>query len=200
VLADATFESQTRMGDIVLHKHERPLLVAGDEDLLRRAIENVVRNAIFYTSPGTKVEIALSSPDGRSAELEIRDHGPGVPEDALEHLFEPFYRVDQARARKTGGAGVGLSICERAVRLHGGRIAARNASPRGLIVEISLPLAGAEVTDTAAPREAAAPPEPATAPQGARLGWMKRLAVRGWPKLARGSEAGREAPRGVLTP
>jgi len=108
---------------------------------LRRAIENVVRNAMFYTSPGTKVEIALASPDGRTAELEIRDHGPGVPEAALQHLFEPFYRVDQARARKTGGAGVGLSICERAVRLHGGKVSARNASPRGLSVEISLPLA-----------------------------------------------------------
>lgn len=160
VLSDATFESQTRMGDIVLHKHDRPLLIAGDEDLLRRAIENVVRNAIFYTPPGTKVEIALSSPDGSNAELEIRDHGPGVPEDALERLFEPFYRVDQARARKTGGAGVGLSICERAVRLHGGKVTARNASPRGLIVEISLPLAEAAASEpealsdtTAVPRE-----------------------------------------------
>jgi signal transduction histidine kinase len=194
VLADAAFESQARMGDIVLHKHDRPLAVAGDEDLLRRAIENVVRNAMFYTSPGTKVEIALASPDGRSAALEIRDHGPGVPEDALPHLFEPFYRVDQARARKTGGAGVGLSICERAVRLHGGKIAARNASPRGLIVDISLPLA-----DAAAPVEASAPAEPA-APRGLRLGWIERWAIRGWPSLARGSDAGRQAPRGVLSP
>ncbi|MGH7123777.1 MAG: sensor histidine kinase [Stellaceae bacterium] len=165
VLSDATFESQTRMGDIVLHKHERPLPIAGDEDLLRRAIENVVRNAMFYTSPGTKVEIALSSPDGSSVELEIRDHGPGVPEEALEHLFEPFYRVDQARARKTGGAGVGLSICERAIRLHGGKVTARNASPRGLIVEISLPLAEAaaapEPTETQG--EAVAPSVPAIA-------------------------------------
>ena len=195
VLSDATFESQTRMGDVVLHKHDQPLMVAGDEDLLRRAIENVVRNAIFYTSSGTKVEVALASPDGRSAALEIRDHGPGVPEDALAHLFEPFYRVDQARARKTGGAGVGLSICERAVRLHGGKVAARNASPRGLIVDISLPLAGA-----AAPADANHPPEPATAPRGLLLGFLKRLAIRGWPRLARGSDAGRDAPRGVLTP
>jgi signal transduction histidine kinase len=195
VLSDATFESQTRMGDVVLHKHDQPLMVAGDEDLLRRAIENVVRNAIFYTSPGTKVEIALSSPDGRSAALEIRDHGPGVPEDALAHLFEPFYRVDQARARKTGGAGVGLSICERAVRLHGGKIAARNASPRGLIVDISLPLA-----DATASAQANHPLESATAPRGRLLGFLRRFAIRGWPRLARGSDAGRDAPRGVLTP
>ena len=200
VLSDATYESQTRMGDIVFHKHDRPLLVSGDEDLLRRAIENVVRNAIFYTSPGTKVEIALSNPDGRSAQLEIRDHGPGVPEAALQHLFEPFYRVDQARARKTGGAGVGLSICERAVRLHGGRIAARNASPRGLIVDISLPLAEAEAPAAAEPAEAAEAPEPATAPPAALLGWIKRVAIRGWPRLGRGSDAGHEAPRGALSP
>ncbi|HKX07587.1 MAG TPA: ATP-binding protein [Stellaceae bacterium] len=164
VLADATFESQTRMGDVVLHKHGAPLPVAGDEDLLRRAIENVVRNAMFYTSPGTKVEIALSSPDSRMADLEIRDHGPGVPEEALPHLFEPFYRVDQARARKTGGAGVGLSICERAVRLHGGKVSARNASPRGLIVEILLPLSEvAAAVPAAAPVEAAEPTESAIA-------------------------------------
>jgi len=200
VLSDATYESATRMGDIVFHKHDRPLLVSGDEDLLRRAIENVVRNAIFYTSPGTKVEIALSSPDERSAQLEIRDHGPGVPEAALQHLFEPFYRVDQARARKTGGAGVGLSICERAVRLHGGRIVARNASPRGLIVDISLPLADAEAPDTATLAEATTPPEPATAPRAALLGWIKRFAIRGWPRLGRGSDAGQETPRGVLSP
>ncbi len=164
VLADATFESQTRMGDIVFHKHGAPLPVAGDEDLLRRAIENVVRNAMFYTSPGTKVEIALSSPDGRMADLEIRDHGPGVPEEALPHLFEPFYRVDQARARKTGGAGVGLSICERAVRPHGGKVSARNATPRGLIVEILLPLSEVVATEPATtPVEAAEPTEPAVA-------------------------------------
>ena len=164
VLADATFESQTRMGDVVFHKHDAPLPVAGDEDLLRRAIENVVRNAMFYTSPGTKVEIALSSTDSRTVKLEIRDHGPGVPEEALPHLFEPFYRVDRARARKTGGAGVGLSICERAVRLHGGKVSARNASPRGLIVEISLPLAEAAAPEPApTPAETTARPEPAVA-------------------------------------
>ena len=194
VLSDATFESQTRMGDVVLHQHKGPLMVAGDEDLLRRAIENVVRNAIFYTSPGTKVEIALASPDGRSAALEIRDHGPGVPEEALPHLFEPFYRVDQARARKTGGAGVGLSICERAVRLHGGTIAARNASPRGLIVDISLPLA-----DATAPAEARTR-EPATAPPGARVGSIKGWVLRGWTRFGKSSDAGRDAPRGILTP
>jgi signal transduction histidine kinase len=200
VLSDATYESPTRMGDVVLHQHGRPLLVAGDEDLLRRAIENVVRNAIFYTPPGTKVEVALSSPDGRSAQLEIRDHGPGVPEAALAHLFEPFYRVDQARARKTGGTGVGLSICERAVRLHGGVIVARNASPRGLIVDISMPLAEAEIPETAAIGETSAASEPATAPRVALLGWMRRLAIRGWPRVGRGSDAGRDAPRGVLLP
>jgi len=140
VVADAAYESQTRMGDIQLHQAGRPLIVAGNEDLLRRAIENVIRNALFYTSPGTRVEVSLSCPAPHLARIVIRDHGPGVPSDALEHLFEPFYRVDQARARKTGGAGIGLSICERAVRLHGGTVTASNGEPSGLIVEIALPL------------------------------------------------------------
>jgi two-component system, OmpR family, sensor histidine kinase CpxA len=200
VLSDATYESQTRMGDIALHGNETPLLVHGDEDLLRRAIENVVRNAIFYTPPGTKVEVALSCPDERSARLEIRDHGPGVPEAALQHLFEPFYRVDQARARKTGGAGVGLSICERAVRLHGGKVAARNASPRGLVVDISLPLAEAAAPEPATVAEMPSAPAPATAGDGVLLGSLRRLVIRGWPRLGRGTDAGRGAPGGVLTP
>ncbi len=200
VVSDATYESQARMGDIALHKHEGRLLVHGDEDLLRRAIENVVRNAIFYTSPGTKVEIALACRDGRSAQLEIRDHGPGVPEEALQRLFQPFYRVDQARARKTGGAGVGLSICERAVRLHGGTVAARNASPRGLIVDISLPLAEAEARAAPAEAERASVPVPAAVRRPALVGWLGRLAGMGWPRLGRGTDAGRDAPREALTP
>jgi two-component system sensor histidine kinase CpxA len=70
--------------------------------------------------------------------VSVRDRGPGVPEAALPHLFTPFYRVDNDRQRMSGGVGLGLAISRRAVALHGGRIAARNASP-GLEVELSLP-------------------------------------------------------------
>jgi two-component system sensor histidine kinase CpxA len=75
-----------------------------------------------------------------TAELTVRDFGPGVPEAELEHIFEPFYRVSEARERVSGGAGLGLSIAERTVKLHGGSISAENDTG-GLSVTILLPLA-----------------------------------------------------------
>jgi two-component system sensor histidine kinase CpxA len=117
--------------------------VSGSRELLGRAIENVIRNAIAYTSEGTAVEIELSREQrasGDLAVLQVRDHGPGVPEDGLKTIFRPFYRLDLSRQRSTGGYGVGLAITERAIRLHGGEVAARNASTGGLIVEMSLPV------------------------------------------------------------
>jgi signal transduction histidine kinase len=107
--------------------------------LLRRAFENVIRNAIFYTAPGIAIEIALIAKPAEAAVIEVRDRGPGVPDAAIEHLFEPFYRVDEARARDTGGSGIGLAICRRVVELHGGTVAARGNEPTGLIVTIELP-------------------------------------------------------------
>jgi two-component system sensor histidine kinase CpxA len=103
-------------------------------------MDNVLRNALFYTPDGAPVEMLVDS-DGAWARLVVRDHGPGVPEAALPHLFEPFFRVDQARARNTGGVGLGLAIARRAVELHGGRIQAANAHPHGLAVRIELPVA-----------------------------------------------------------
>ena len=73
--------------------------------------------------------------------VEVIDQGPGVPEDALEELFRPFYRVEEARDRLSGGSGLGLAIAERIIRLHGGTVEATNASEKGLRVEIRLPVA-----------------------------------------------------------
>lgn len=118
--------------------------VLGSPELLGRAVENVIRNAIAYTAEGTSVEIQLYSErrlGSRFAVLEVRDQGPGVPEAALKSIFRPFYRLDLSRQRSTGGYGVGLAITERAVRLHGGAVTARNAKEGGLIVEMRLPLA-----------------------------------------------------------
>lgn len=140
VVGDAVYESQDRAADVTFKKPAEPIMVQGDENLMRRAIENVVRNAIFYTASGIKVDVAVTRRDPKWAEIEISDKGPGVPDAALAHLFEPFYRVDEARARKTGGTGVGLAICERAIRLHGGIVRARNGTPRGLVVEIGMPI------------------------------------------------------------
>jgi two-component system, OmpR family, sensor histidine kinase CpxA len=143
VAEDAEFEAQER------HCHVRTTIPAGDwgvrgnDSLLHSAVENVVRNAIRYTQEGTSVEIELTS-ERRSgvaeAVLRVSDSGPGVPEDALGKLFQPFYRLDDARGRLTGGVGLGLAITERAVRFHGGKVSASNRAEGGLVVEIRLPL------------------------------------------------------------
>jgi signal transduction histidine kinase len=110
----------------------------GDSELLRRAIENVMRNAIRYAPVLSKVEVTLEN-GGNWARIRVRDYGPGVPEEALPRLFDPFYRVEQDRDRKSGGVGLGLAIARRAVELHKGKLRASNASP-GLLVEIDLPV------------------------------------------------------------
>jgi two-component system sensor histidine kinase CpxA len=120
-----------------------PCLVSGDSELMRRAVDNVVRNAVRYTSPGSEVTIRLRCAQIGSAalaEISVRDHGPGVPEDDLPYLFRPFFRVSHARERQTGGSGLGLAITERAVRAHHGTVWAANAQDGGLRVIILLPL------------------------------------------------------------
>ena len=109
----------------------------GDPELLRRAVENVIRNAIRYAPPQTAVEVALSSANG-TCTVTVRDYGFGVPEESVERIFDPFYRVQSDRDRASGGVGLGLSIARRAVALHKGRISAHNMHP-GLMVEIDLP-------------------------------------------------------------
>jgi two-component system sensor histidine kinase CpxA len=105
-------------------------------------VENVVRNAIRYTHEGTSVEVELTRAQNEAV-LRVSDSGPGVPPDALTKLFEPFYRLDEARGRQTGGVGLGLAITERAVRFHGGKVTAMNRKPSGLGIEIRLPLIAA---------------------------------------------------------
>jgi signal transduction histidine kinase len=143
VVDDLTFEFHERGHAIRIIRRPGACVVLGDAALLRRAIDNVLRNALFYTPDDTEVEMLVEC-DAAWVKLVVRDHGPGVPEAALPQLFEPFFRVDQARARNTGGAGLGLAITQRAVELHGGRIRAANARPHGLAVRIELPVATVE--------------------------------------------------------
>jgi two-component system sensor histidine kinase CpxA len=119
---------------------KQPVVCHGDRELLHRAVENVLRNAIRHSPGQSTVDVDLI-PDSSAAVLQIRDYGPGVPEEELARLFEPFYRVETHRSReKGGGVGLGLAIADRAVRVHHGAITARNAYP-GLLVELRLPLA-----------------------------------------------------------
>jgi signal transduction histidine kinase len=115
-----------------------PVTLTGDEELIRRAVENVIRNAIRYAPRGTAVDIELRKA-GEMAQVSVRDYGPGVPEDALPRIFDPFYRVDSDRNRVSGGLGLGLAIARRSVELHKGKLQARNANP-GLAVTIEFPL------------------------------------------------------------
>jgi two-component system, OmpR family, sensor histidine kinase CpxA len=143
VAEDAEFEAQARHCHVRAHIPEGEWGVRGNASLLHSAVENVVRNAIRYTQERTTVEIELASEEagnGPEAVLRVSDAGPGVPEDALQKVFEPFYRLDDARGRQTGGVGLGLAITERAVRFHGGRVSAHNRIQGGLRVEIRLPL------------------------------------------------------------
>jgi two-component system, OmpR family, sensor histidine kinase CpxA len=138
---DADFEARSRNRSVTVNEVES-CVITGNYELLRRAIENVVRNAIQYTSEGTAVEVELRRQGNRSDEsavIIVRDHGAGVPDSALEKIFQPFYRVDEARDREAGGVGLGLAIAERAVRLHGGNVKATNAADGGLIVIIEVP-------------------------------------------------------------
>jgi signal transduction histidine kinase len=150
VAEDAEFEAQARHCHVRSEIPEGTWAVRGDASLLHSAIENVVRNAIRYTREGTSVEVTMEKTKtaaGDEAVVHVSDCGDGVPADALEKLFQPFYRIDDARGRQTGGVGLGLAITERAVRFHGGRVSAMNRAEGGLVVEIRLPLmpAGSEV-------------------------------------------------------
>jgi two-component system, OmpR family, sensor histidine kinase CpxA len=154
---DADFEARSRNRSVRLTASEK-CLITGSEELLRPAIENVVRNAIQYTPEKTVVEIEMKTNGARPddevtvspteiqnlnegfAKISVRDYGAGVPESALAEIFRPFYRVDYARDRESGGTGIGLAITERTVRLHGGTVTARNAADGGLIITINLPI------------------------------------------------------------
>jgi two-component system sensor histidine kinase CpxA len=135
VANDGDFEARARNRSVAI-KRADACTVTGFEELLRSAVENVVRNAIRHTAEGTAVEISLQAGNSRAL-LVVRDYGPGAPESMLSEIFLPFRRVANGNSE---GAGLGLAIAERAVNVHRGMIRAMNAPQGGLIVEIDLPL------------------------------------------------------------
>jgi signal transduction histidine kinase len=139
IVADAAFEAQAK--PCALHVAQTmPMQVHAEVDLLTSAIENVVRNAVNYTSVGSTIDLRLDRVENQ-ARLRVRDAGPGVPAADEVKIFEPYFRSDSARQRKSGGSGLGLAIAKRAIERQGGRITARNADGGGLEVEIRVPLA-----------------------------------------------------------
>ncbi len=138
VLHDATFEAAATEATIH-YQNSGEIKVNGDAALLRSAVENIVRNAVFYSGPGGKIDVSLEKANG-AAVISVRDNGPGVPENALPLLFKPFYRVDDSRGTNTGGMGLGLAIVRNAAAIHGGSVSAKNVAPHGLEVELRLPM------------------------------------------------------------
>jgi len=117
-----------------------PLLINADRELLWRAFENLVRNALIHTDDGTGVDVAARLAKNKSRiEVYVRDTGPGIPTQQLEKIFQPFYRVQEARDRNSGGHGLGLAIAEAAIKRHGGTIKAQNRETGGLEIQVSLP-------------------------------------------------------------
>jgi two-component system sensor histidine kinase CpxA len=141
VAEDADFEARSRNRTVRVAV-STPCQVQGNPELLRSAIENVVRNAINYTPENTEVVATLTCEENNSdAVVRVRDQGSGVPESALANIFQPFYRVQAARDRSSGGTGLGLSITDRAIRGHGGSVQAQNVPGSGLQIELHLPVA-----------------------------------------------------------
>jgi two-component system sensor histidine kinase CpxA len=141
-MPDLVFEADGR-GSRVVHRQRGETRVLGSAEVLHRALENVIRNAIRYTPPGQTVEIetCIEPVEGlETAVARVCDRGPGVPEESLATIFRPFYRLDAARQAATGGFGVGLAIAERAVIIHRGTIRAHNRAGGGLCVELRFPL------------------------------------------------------------
>jgi signal transduction histidine kinase len=138
---DSLLEAKAKDCTLLL-KAPAPAVLWGDEELIRRAIENVIRNAIRYAPRNTSVDVELTR-TADAALVSVRDYGPGVPPEALTRIFDPFYRVDSDRNRASGGLGLGLAIARRSVELHKGKLSAQNAGP-GLLVTIQFPLAPAQ--------------------------------------------------------
>jgi two-component system, OmpR family, sensor histidine kinase CpxA len=138
VLHDANFEAAAT-GTTITYRGGGEIKVTGDAGLLHSAVENLVRNAMFYSGREGKIDLSLAKVND-NAVITVRDNGPGVPEAALPLLFKPFYRVDDSRGTTTGGMGLGLAIVRNAVAVHGGSTVARNIAPHGLEVELQLPM------------------------------------------------------------
>ena len=148
VVNDCAVEADVRRCQLVVNARQVPT-VTGSYELLRRAVENVVRNAIRYSPDGMPIDICVEpcttplSGDGEGVCISVRDRGPGVPEESLKRIFDPFFRVEEARNTNGGGSGLGLSIAKRAMQAHQGAVVAENAGP-GLRVRLQLPIQRSE--------------------------------------------------------
>ena len=125
---------------------DQPVEVMGDPDRLRQLLANLLRNAVIHTPPASPIELSIRAERG-GAVLEVRDHGPGLPPEAGDRVFERFWRTEGGRTRGPGGAGLGLAIVRAIVVAHGGQVRAWNADGGGAVFQVELPLAGLAGTE-----------------------------------------------------
>jgi two-component system, OmpR family, sensor histidine kinase CpxA len=149
VVADGEFEARGYGKSVSIDADNDLCLDKADPQTLRSAFENIIRNAIRFTPPNTAVQVVLRSDKGHASPqvvLSVRDFGPGVPEESLQRIFQPFFRLNPTSGflKRNGGTGLGLAIALEAIRLHGGTILARNANPTGLEIRITLPINSAQ--------------------------------------------------------
>ncbi|WP_374653493.1 sensor histidine kinase [Dongia sp.] len=142
IVEDARFEAQASQVSIVANLAETEPAVRGNAELMRRALENIIRNSLRHSTAGEAISVDLIC-DRKEEVFEVRvaDRGPGVPAEALERMFEPFVRLANCAPHSvaSGGFGLGLAIARRAVMAHGGTIRAENRLPQGLCVVVRLP-------------------------------------------------------------
>ncbi|MCB5186828.1 HAMP domain-containing protein [Methylobacillus caricis] len=138
IVQDANFEAQA-VGSSINFQASNEVLMQGHYELLRRAFENIIRNALKYNHPGESVEVSISKNDQHEILVEVRDHGPGLPEDEIRNVFQPFYRVPGADKPGNVGYGLGLAIAQRAIERHHGNIVLKNCQDGGLCVCTTFP-------------------------------------------------------------
>ena len=139
IIDDVNFEGKAESKQVLLDTNSQQIPLNANKILIARAMENILRNAMKYTAANTNVRCSVDILRN-TVSIRVKDQGPGVPEQQLEKIFEPFYRLSKSRDRDSGGTGLGLAISRRAIELHGGEIKAINASDDGLVITIRLPL------------------------------------------------------------
>jgi signal transduction histidine kinase len=139
ILREVVDSFQDRVPGVRIESAAKEILLDLDADKMRTVLRNLLENAIKYSLPDSGPVEVHAGEDGPTAVVRVVDDGPGIPETELSRLFEPFFRVDRSRSKKTGGYGLGLSICKRIVEAHGGGITAENNAPRGACFTLSLP-------------------------------------------------------------
>jgi signal transduction histidine kinase len=124
---------------VTLEAAERPLPAAVDARLLTVVLRNLIENAVTHSLPDSGPVTVRLNRTSDGLVVRVEDDGPGIPGEEADKVFEPFYRLDRSRSRQTGGYGLGLSICKRALAAHGGRLTVERNRPRGSIFVIELP-------------------------------------------------------------